>query len=89
MEMVVVVCFYIDRFQWTRVDNVVASRRKEEKKSRTFCRRRRRSNAAMTNASGRCVGREKAPRAAQLTHERPYQISRGRKRVGWCWLVFF
>ena len=53
MEMVVVVCLYIDRFQWTRVDNVVASRRKEEKKSRTFCRRRRRSNAAMTNASGR------------------------------------
>ena len=35
------------------------------------------------------LGEKKAPRAAQLTHERPYQISRGRKRVGWCWLVFF
>ena len=63
----VVVCLYIDRFQWTRVDNVVASRRKEEKKSRTFCRRRRRSNAAMTNASGRCVGREKSS-AGRATH---------------------
>ena len=64
---IVVVCLYIDRFQWTRVDNVVASRRKEEKKSRTFCRRRRRSNAAMTNASGRCVGRGKSS-AGRATH---------------------